>query len=105
MNTGRIVEISGPVIDCRFEAGHLPKIKEAINKCPGVIEEIAVNVKEMIGIVTTKGYIQGIIENAKKRFPEILININSAVMMFRDGYFKQCGRNAGLALAILLKID
>lgn len=41
----------------------------------------------------------------KKRFPEILININSAVMMFRDGYFKQCGRNAGLALAILLKID
>ena len=83
----------------------LPKIKEAINKCPGVIEEIAVNVKEMIGIVTTKGYIKEIIENAKKRFPEILININSAVMMFRDGYFKQCGRNAGLALAILLKID
>ena len=30
MNIGKIVEISGPVIDCRFEAGHLPKIKEAL---------------------------------------------------------------------------
>ena len=33
MNTGRIVEISGPVIDCRFEAGHLPKINEAFTVC------------------------------------------------------------------------
>lgn len=30
MNIGKIVEISGPVIDCRFESGHLPKIKEAL---------------------------------------------------------------------------
>lgn len=31
MNIGKIVEISGPVIDCKFEAGHLPKIKEALS--------------------------------------------------------------------------
>lgn len=31
MNTGRIVEISGPVIDCRFNPGELPKIREALS--------------------------------------------------------------------------
>ncbi len=31
MNTGKIIEISGPVIDCQFSAGHLPKIKEALS--------------------------------------------------------------------------
>ena len=30
MNTGRIVQISGPVIDVEFEAGDLPKIREAL---------------------------------------------------------------------------
>lgn len=30
MNTGVIAEVSGPVIDVRFEHGHLPKIKEAL---------------------------------------------------------------------------
>ena len=30
MNTGSIIAISGPVIDCRFPAGQLPKIKEAL---------------------------------------------------------------------------
>lgn len=30
MNIGKIVEISGPVIDCEFEREHLPKIKEAL---------------------------------------------------------------------------
>ena len=31
MNIGRIVQISGPVIDCEFEHGHLPRIKEALS--------------------------------------------------------------------------
>lgn len=31
MNIGKIVEISGPVIDCRFDNGSLPKIKEALS--------------------------------------------------------------------------
>jgi ATP synthase F1, beta subunit len=31
MNKGRIVEISGPCVDCEFEAGRLPKIKEALS--------------------------------------------------------------------------
>lgn len=30
MNLGKIVEISGPVVDCEFEHGRLPKIKEAL---------------------------------------------------------------------------
>ncbi len=31
MRVGKIVEISGPVIDCRFNPGELPKIKEALS--------------------------------------------------------------------------
>ena len=30
LNTGKITQISGPVIDCRFAPGELPKIKEAL---------------------------------------------------------------------------
>lgn len=30
MNIGKIVQISGPVVDVEFETGHLPKIKEAL---------------------------------------------------------------------------
>jgi len=30
MKKGKIVEVSGPVVDCEFEAGQLPKIKEAL---------------------------------------------------------------------------
>ena len=30
MNIGKIVQISGSVIDVEFESGHLPKIKEAL---------------------------------------------------------------------------
>lgn len=30
MNIGKIVEVSGPVVDVEFEKGHLPKIKEAL---------------------------------------------------------------------------
>ncbi|MCQ5144444.1 F0F1 ATP synthase subunit beta [Enterocloster bolteae] len=30
MNTGKIIEISGPVVDVAFERGHLPKMKEAL---------------------------------------------------------------------------
>lgn len=31
MNIGKIIEISGPVIDCKFNPGELPKIKEALS--------------------------------------------------------------------------
>lgn len=30
MNTGKIIEISGPVVDVAFERGHLPRMKEAL---------------------------------------------------------------------------
>ena len=31
VNTGKIVQISGPVIDVQFESGVLPKIREALS--------------------------------------------------------------------------
>lgn len=40
MNKGRIVEISGPVVDCEFEAGHIPKIKEALTVAVGGEERV-----------------------------------------------------------------
>ena len=33
MMTGKIAEISGPVVDVVYESGHLPKIKEALTVC------------------------------------------------------------------------
>ena len=30
MNHGKIIQVSGPVVDVEFEAGHLPKIREAL---------------------------------------------------------------------------
>ena len=30
MNTGKIIQISGPVVDVEFPAGHIPAIKEAL---------------------------------------------------------------------------
>ena len=35
MNVGKIVQISGPVIDVEFEQGHLPKIREALSVTVG----------------------------------------------------------------------
>ncbi len=31
MNVGKITQVSGPVVDCRFENGKLPRIREALN--------------------------------------------------------------------------
>ena len=33
MNHGSIVQISGPVVDVRFETGSLPRIREALTVC------------------------------------------------------------------------
>ena len=33
MKYGSIVQISGPVVDVRFEAGSLPRIREALTVC------------------------------------------------------------------------
>ena len=35
MNTGRIIQISGPVVDVEFPAGKLPAIKEALTVTSG----------------------------------------------------------------------
>lgn len=53
MNKGRIVEISGPCVDCEFEAGRLPKIEEALSvKIDG--EERIMEVAQQIGRNTVR---------------------------------------------------
>ena len=48
MNTGKIIEISGPVVDCEFESSPLPKIKTALKvKADGM--EKTLEVAEHIG--------------------------------------------------------
>ena len=83
----------------------LPKIQEAIKECPGVPAELKEKFAEIVAKVKEEGFIMNIIATVQKRFPEIFINVQSAVSMFQYGNFKQAGRNAGLALAILLNID
>ena len=82
-----------------------PKAKAIIDECHGVPEELKEKIGNIIAIVKKEGWIKSVIENAKKRFAEIFINVNSAREMFEYGNYKQCGRNAGLAVAILLNID
>ena len=48
MNTGTIVQVSGPVVDVRFEAGQLPKIKEIILVHDGASERV-MEVNQHIG--------------------------------------------------------
>ena len=40
MNSGKIIQVSGSVIDVEFENGHLPKIREALT--------VTVNGKERV---------------------------------------------------------
>ena len=47
MNNGKIIAVSGPVVDCEFEAGHLPKIKTALK----------VNVDKKIKTLEVAGHI------------------------------------------------
>ena len=82
-----------------------PKIQEAIKGCPAVPAELKEKFAEIVAKVKEEGFIKNIIANIPKRFPEIVINVQSAISMFKYGNFKQAGRNAGLALAILLNID
>ncbi len=53
VNKGRIVEISGPVVDCEFEAGRLPKIKEALTVAVGDKERV-MEVAQQIGKSTVR---------------------------------------------------
>lgn len=82
-----------------------PKAKAIIDECHGVPEELKEKIGNIIAIVKKEGWIKSLIENGKKRFAEIFINVNSAREMYEYGNYKQCGRNAGLAVAILLNID
>ena len=48
MNTGRIVQVSGPVVDVEFEAGHLPKLREAL-KVNVMGQEQTMEVSQLLG--------------------------------------------------------
>ena len=62
MNTGKITAISGPVIDCEFSAGALPKIKEALTvQVKG--ETRVMEVAQHIGQQTVRCILLGASEN------------------------------------------
>jgi F-type H+-transporting ATPase subunit beta len=48
MRTGKVIAISGPVVDCKFEEGQLPRIKEALKVTVGD-EERVMEVAQHVG--------------------------------------------------------
>ena len=53
MNIGKVVQVSGPVIDVLFEQGHLPKLREAL-KISVDGEERVMEVAQMLGNSTVR---------------------------------------------------
>ena len=71
MNKGKIVEISGPCVDCEFESGHLPKIKEALmveidgeKRVMEVAQQIGRNTVRCIMLSASEGLGKGMTVNA-----------------------------------------
>lgn len=67
MNKGKIVEISGPVVDCEFAAGQIPKIKEALTVDAGgekrvmeVAQQIGGNTVRCIMLAQSDGLSRGL---------------------------------------------
>ena len=48
-NLGKIIQVIGPVVDIRFQHGHLPALKNAIVVEKGNDEELVVEVAQHVG--------------------------------------------------------
>ena len=48
-NTGKIIQVIGPVVDIRFEAGHLPALNNAIKIHTSESTSLTVEVAQHIG--------------------------------------------------------
>ena len=84
----------------------LPKVYDLISqKCKNVPTEIEENVKKIYDIVSADDFLEKLVNNAKNRFQEILIQIISFQQQLDYGNYKQAGKNIGTAIAIALMID
>ena len=84
----------------------LPKVYDLISqKCKNVPSELEENVKKIYDVVTADDYLEKLVNNAKNRFQEIFIQINSFQQQLEYGNYKQAGKNLGTAIAIALMID
>ena len=84
----------------------LPKVYDLISqKCKNVPTEIEENVKKIYDIVSADDFLEKLVNNAKNRFQEILIQIISFQQQLEYGNYKQAGKNIGTAIAIALMID
>ena len=66
-NTGKVVQVIGPVLDIRFEDGHLPELLNAIEIKMGgrtivaeVAQHVGDNVARCIAMNTTDGMVRGV---------------------------------------------
>ncbi|MBR3042474.1 MAG: F0F1 ATP synthase subunit beta, partial [Eubacterium sp.] len=58
MNKGKIVQVSGPVVDVLFESGNLPKLRDALKVKLGD-SEVTMEVAQMLGHGTTRCIVLG----------------------------------------------
>ncbi len=84
----------------------VPKVYDLISqKCKNVPTEVEEMVKKIYDIVTADDFLDKLVNNAKNRFQEIFIQINSFQQQLEYGNYKQAGKNIGTAIAIALMID
>ncbi len=89
LNTGKIVQISGPVIDVAFEAGSLPKIREALtveNEGKAYVMEVAQHVGDntvrCIMLAGSEGLSRGMPVEAPGRTIEVPVGETTLGRMF-----------------------
>ena len=82
-----------------------PRVVEILKGCDGVSEELKEKLAVILAVVKAKDFFPKIVEIVQKRFSEIFVQISSAVTMFQYGNYKQAGKNAAFAVAILLGLE
>lgn len=82
-----------------------PVIKKIVADSEGVPEEVKEKINAILAVLKSEGYTQKLIANIKARYSEVIINVSAARTMCTEGYYKQCGRNAAIAIAIIFMID
>ena len=89
MNIGKIVEISGPVVDVEFEAGHLPRIREALTVTVGnqkrtmeVAQHAEGNTVRCIMLAASEGLSRGMTVEASGRQIQVPVGKSTLGRMF-----------------------
>lgn len=95
------------VVQVALDAFHTlyPKVQEIVLGCGVVPSEIKDKLNEILSIVSKPGYGRILLENVTKNLSNILTDIQNARKNFSDREYKECGKNIGLAINLIFKLN